>query len=71
MEAPMAVWTHIFWLQFLVSTPQYGSLQLLQVGAQILLVFQPQFLVDNVQVPDRIHLTLNVGHIFVLERSCT
>ena len=63
------LWTHIFWLQLFVSTAQYGSLQLLQVAAQVLFIFQSQFLVDNVQVPDWIHLTLNVGHIFVLERS--
>ena len=70
-KTPVAVWTHIFWFQLLVSTTQYGSLQLLQVTAQVLLIFQSQFLVDNVQVPDRIHLTFNVGHIFVLERPCT
>ena len=66
---PMAVWTHIFWFQLLVSTTQYCSLQLLQVCSQVLLIFQSQFLVDNLQVSDRIHLTLNVCHIVVLERS--
>jgi hypothetical protein len=62
--------THIFRLEFLVSAAENSSLQLLQVCTQVLLVLKPQLLVDDLQVPDGVHLALHMRHVLVLKRSC-
>lgn len=33
-------------------------------------VLQPQLLADDLEIPDGVHVSLHVGHVVVIERSC-
>lgn len=60
----------VFWLQLLVVATQDGTLQLVQILLQFLLILQTQLLRDNLAVTHRIHFSLHVSHVVVLEGAC-
>ena len=61
--------SHIFGFGLLVGS-QCRFLELLDEGQQVCLIFQPELLVDDVQVPHRVHLALHVCHVIVIKRPC-
>ena len=63
------VMTYIFRLEFLFAAPDTLALEFLVDLVEVLLVLEPQLLVDDVEVADRVHLALHVSDLLVLEGS--
>ena len=69
MNYSTGIRTHVFGLGLFVGA-QRGLLELIDVGQQVGLVLQSQLLVDDVQVPHRVHLALHVRNVIIVERTC-
>lgn len=63
--------THVFGFEFLVSAPHGCFLQLVYDWPDHLLVLHPELLVNDLNVPHRVHTALHVDDIFILKGSCT
>ena len=61
--------THVFGLEFLFAAADAFSLQLLKDLQEVLLVLQAQLLIDDVQVPDGVDLSLYVRDLLVLKST--
>ena len=62
--------THVFGLELLVVSSNNEFLQFLEMAVQEFDVLQPQLLADDLEIPDGVHVSLHVGHVVVIERSC-
>lgn len=63
-------YTHVFGLELLVVSSNNEFLQFLEMAVQEFDVLQPQLLADDLEIPDGVHVSLHVGHVVVIERSC-
>lgn len=70
-KGPAETLTHVFWFEFLVAASNGRLLQLVNNGADHLLVLQPQLFMDDLHIPHRVHRPLHVDDIFVLESTCS
>lgn len=69
-KGPAGTLTHIFWFEFLVTASNGCLLQLVDNGADHLLILHPKLLVDDLHVSHRVHCPLNVDDILILEGTC-
>lgn len=63
-------YTHVFGLELLVVSSNNEFLQFLEMAVQEFDVLQPQLLADDLEIPDGVHVSLHVGNVVVIERSC-
>lgn len=68
---PAGTLTHIFWFEFLVAASNGRFLQLVNNGADHLLIFQSQLLVDDLHVPHWVNCSLNMDDILILKCTCS
>lgn len=69
-KAPAGALTHVFWFEFLVTASNGRLLQLVNNGANHLLILQPQLFVDDLHIPHWVHCPLNMDDILIFKSTC-